>query len=151
MDFDKFYRLLAAPLAAVFLLLVLSFFVYKGRPSQGLEIELIQSISKHVECPYVDREIVANLRSDGSTWISETPIPENQYAEEIRKIEQNRKEKKILLIIDPNVSYQEATDFVNEIAKSTDHLQIGFFSRRAVNEMYEHGNNLGCGVIWPQD
>jgi hypothetical protein len=74
MDLNRLRALLAAPMAALFLILLLSTFAVQRPASVGMYLPLpkVRTVP-FKDCDFVsDRSIVAQLHKDGSTWINET-------------------------------------------------------------------------------
>jgi biopolymer transport protein ExbD len=150
MDLNRLRVLVAAPLASLFLVLVLCTFEVQKPVSVGMRIPLtrVQMISDY-HCPGVDRTIVVLLHKDGSYWINETQVPAHELRTRLAEIYEDREEKILPLFADPDASFSEFADFYNKVASSTSNLHIILRTRQLQADLNLCPEFGSCGIDWP--
>jgi biopolymer transport protein ExbD len=107
--------LLAAPLAAVFLLLMFLVVGLHKQESKGIELIVARSENN---CPIdfqygANRSVVLQLKSDGSTSINMNQISEQELRTKLQLIYRNRDQKIVFIRIDDSVSVEQAANFID--------------------------------------
>jgi biopolymer transport protein ExbD len=151
MDPNRFRSLLAVPLASLFLILVLCLFAVQRPPSVGMNLPLPRvRIDPISNCNFLsDRNIVVHLRKDGSIWINETQESPDELGHILTKIYENRDEKVIYMLSDPDISYGEFANIYNKVASSTNDLYIVLSTRQLNKEFQKCPSGVYCGLDWP--
>ncbi len=153
MDFEKFYRLMAAPMAAVFLMLALMHFTFIKPDSRGEKISLLKRKTTPLNEICDGRVEVLQIKSDGSTWINSEQFSDDQAIKQFQHLMENRAERVAYVVIEPGVSVQRAIDSIDKIHNSTDDLHMALLTK----DVYDPNNinipqvDLLCGVLWPDD
>jgi biopolymer transport protein ExbD len=150
MDLNRLRALLAAPMASLFLVLSLCAFMLQRPAPVGIIMPLAKlHAAPGNHCGALDRTIFAQLRKDGSYWINETQIPANELRCRLAEIYENRGEKVIYMLSDPDVSYGEFVNFYSRAASSDSDLRIVLLTR----QIQAHGEQCPvgrcCDLEWP--
>jgi biopolymer transport protein ExbD len=150
MDLSRLRALVAAPLASLFLVLVLCTFEVRRPVSAGIHVPITRVRTDPIDsCEGVDRWIVVLLHKDGSAWINEAPVPAGELRSRLAEIYENRKYKLIYMFSDPDVSFGEFANFYNTVASSTSDLQIGLRTRKLEAQLERCPLGSSCGLEWP--
>lgn len=149
MDLNRLRSFLAAPLAALFLILVLCVFAVQTPPSVGMHVPLpkVRTVP-HNECESADRWIVVQLHKDGSTWINENQVRADELGSELTEIYENRRYKFIYMFSDPDVPFGQFANFYNIVLSSTKDLRIGLRTRRLEAQLQDCPLGSSCGLEW---
>jgi|GEM_PF-4855654 Biopolymer transport protein len=126
MKFNQLRNLLAAPLAGLFLVLLLCVFVaQRPQPSTGLRVPMVKfkPHSPGYGCED-DRWLVIRLAADGRTWINETEIQVDQLQPSLFEIYQNRQGRVAYLMADPSVPYARVAGILATASSSIENLHV---------------------------
>jgi biopolymer transport protein ExbD len=151
MDPNRLYALIAVPLAGLFLLMVL-FTTGVHRPgSMGLHVPTIKvRVHPYKDCDFLsDRNIVVQIRQDGSIWINETQVSREKLRSTLTMIFEPREERVVYLLPSPDVSFGEFADIYNTVASSTRNLHIVLSTRQFDKELQQCPQDSVCGLEWP--
>ena len=151
MDLDRLRSLLAAPMAGLFLILALCTFVLLRPASRGIQIPLLKvRAHPYKDCDFLsDRNIVVQLHNDGSTWINETRVSAGELRPRLAEIYENRMEKVIIILPEPEVSFGDFANMYNKVASSTSDLHIILRTRQLDKELLQCPEGSSCGLEWP--
>ena len=93
--------------------------------SVGLRLELPRLVPVPFNVCPDDRAIVVQIRADGSTWINETPEPEEKLRETIQLIFENRqKGETAFLMIDPGTPFERFANVSSRLDGAVDGLHF---------------------------
>jgi biopolymer transport protein ExbD len=151
MDLNRLRLLLAAPLASLFLILMLCTFAEQRTELLGVYVPLpkVRSVPFSY-CDFLsDRSIVVQLHKDGSTWINETRMSPEKLRSVLTEIYEYRNEKFIYIVSDPDVSFGEFADFYSAVASSTSDLHIVLRTRQLDEDILQCTRGSECGLYWP--
>jgi biopolymer transport protein ExbD len=152
MDLNRLRSLLAAPLASLFLILVLCTFAAVQKPkSVGMYVPLpkVRSVPFNY-CDFLSgRSIVVKLHKDGSYWINETRESPEKLGPRLTEIYGNRAERVVYVLSDPDISFGEFADFYSTIASSTSDLHIVLRTRQFNGDILQCTQGSECGLYWP--
>jgi len=153
MDPFRLRSLIAPAMASLFLMLSLCAFVVQRPDSVGMHVPITKvRVHSYKDCDFLsDREIVIRLRKDGSTWINETRESPDKLRSVLAEIYDNREEKVIYMLPDPDVSFQEFADIYNKAASSTSDLHIVLSTHRLDKELDQCPQGSSCGLEWPDN
>jgi biopolymer transport protein ExbD len=154
MDLIRLRTLLAAPLASLFLVLLLCALPTRGPASVGINVPMtrVREIpSENCFSGLSDRDIVLHLKDDGSTWINETRLRREEIRERMSRIYENRAERIAFMLVDPNVSYGEFADVYDQAASSTPGLHIGLLTRQLREHVDHCPPGRGCTIEWAHE
>jgi biopolymer transport protein ExbD len=150
MDLNRLRSLLAVPLASLFLILVLCVFGVQRQPSVGTMVPLEHvRVVPHKGCDFVsDRNIVVQLRKDGSTWINETRLNGDKLRAELAQIFKYRQQKYVYITSDPDVSFEEFANLYSTVDSSTSNIHVVLLTpkMRALIQQCPPGGV--CELIW---
>ena len=150
MNLDRLGMLLAAPMASLFLVLSLCAFVLQRPVSVGMHVPITRvRISSTDECHGVDRQIVALLHKDGSTWLNEEHMRPDELHSELGDIFKNLKYKYILMFADSDVSFGQFASFYDLVASSSTGLTVELRTRQLQSQLNECPLGSSCGLEWP--
>jgi biopolymer transport protein ExbD len=124
MDLNRLRSLLAAPVAALFLILVLCVFGVQRPPSVGFRIPMIRIHHNPQEISCDGRFEFLRLTRDGRTWINEAEIPVEQLRQKVAALMEDRAERVVFVIVDSDLSYGQFTAFLDRIEGSADGLHV---------------------------
>ncbi|MGA3009499.1 MAG: hypothetical protein ABSD72_04495 [Terracidiphilus sp.] len=150
MDLDQLKSLLAVPLASLFLIVVLCVFAVQRPPSVGIRIPLLRVRTvPFKECDFLsDRSIVVRLHKDGSIWINETQESPERLGPVLAEIYDNREEKVIYILPDPDVSFRDFADRYSKVASSTKNLHIMLSTLQLDKELQQCPPGSYCELDW---
>ena len=115
MNFNQLKESLAAPLAALFLLLTLYFSAaHRPQPQVGLRVPMMK-LKQH-PAGYVcedDIQIMARLTADGRMWINWTQISPNDMQLRLAEIFKGRNERVVGVMVDQTISYARFAAFLS--------------------------------------
>jgi biopolymer transport protein ExbD len=149
---DPFHlRALIAPaMASLFLMLSLCAFVVQSPESVGMYVPVLRVLAiPGYDCPVLDRSIFVQLRKDGSNWINMTQVPANELRARLTEIYENRAEKFIYMVSDPDVSYGEFANFYSRVASSDSDLRIVLLTRQIQAQAEQCSFGSCCAIEWP--
>jgi biopolymer transport protein ExbD len=148
-------RFFVAPaLASLLLTLLACTFIVRRPVPEGLSVPILRVRAIPIqECSDVlsDRDIVVQIRGDGSTWINETKLSPDVLGRELTEIYEYREEMFVYMIVAPEVPYGEFVDIYDKVASSTRGLHIGLLTRQFRNQMEQCPLGSGCTEVWPQE
>jgi biopolymer transport protein ExbD len=130
MDAGKIRLLLAAPLAALFLILLLATFATRQRGAQGvpLRVYAIQPDTNARAEGCNSRRLVVWLDAEGAVRINETETPLDKLRSHLTEIFENRSVKQVFVVADSSVSYQQFVEFYSRIDGASPGLEVMLFS-----------------------
>ena len=105
MDLNRLRSILAAPMAALFLILVLCIFAVRRPPSVGVRIPMVRihrTYQNEFSCD--GRFKFLRLTKDGITWINEAEIPVNQVRHRVAALMEDRAERVVYVVVDSELS-----------------------------------------------
>ena len=137
-------------MASLFLVLSLCAFVVQKPESVGIimPVPKVRTIPED-HCPVLDRTIFVQLHKDGSYWINETQMPANELRTRLAEIYENRAEKFIYMVSDPDVSYGEFANFYSRVAFSDSDLRIVLLTRQIQAQVEQCSLGSCCAIEWP--
>jgi len=141
-------------MASLFLVLTLCAFVLQRPVSAGVNMPLAKVVEIPAEKCFSglsDRDIVLQIKNDGTTRINETDLEPATIRERLSEIYENREERFLFLLVDPNVPYREFADVYDQAASSTPGLQIGLLTRQLRNDVDNCPEGSGCTIQWPNE
>jgi hypothetical protein len=152
MDLLRLRSLLAAPLAAQFILLTLCIFSVQSPPSTGIKIPVLKlrHHSDHLTCD--GRWEFVQLLDDGTTKINERKIPEEDLASLVGNIMASRAERVIYVVPSPGIPYSRFVATLGSLKKTVPDLHIGVLSGEVRNAYMQPGLPrlyLPCDIVWP--
>jgi biopolymer transport protein ExbD len=150
MDINRLRALVAAPLASLFLILVLCTFGTNRPAPVGIHIPItrVQTISED-KC-FDDRDVFVRILKNGSIWINETRLNPNELGPEIAEIMRNRNEQRVVYILPgPDISYGDFANVYNKVASSTKELHVGLITRQLKSQLEKCPLESICGLDWP--
>jgi len=152
MDPFRFRALIAPAMASLFLVLSLCAFVVQRPASVGKHVSLPQ-VRKFpftdYDCPFLDRSIYIQLRKDGSYWINVTQVSHENLGHILTEIYENRAEKFIYMVSDPDVSFGEFANFYSRVASSDSDLHIVLLTRQIQAQAEQCPFWTCCCLEWP--
>lgn len=150
MDLNRLRSFLAAPRAALFLILVLCVFGVQRQASVGMMVPLEQvQVVPHKGCDFLsDRDVVVQLHKDGSTWINETRVSSDKLRSEFAEIFENRQAGYIYINSDPDVSFEEFASLYSTANTSSSNIRVVLLTpkMRALIQQCPPGGV--CELIW---
>jgi biopolymer transport protein ExbD len=148
-------RLLVTPaLASLFLILLVCAIVDRHPASVGLALPILRVRAIPIKDCFdglSDRDVVIQIRGDGSTWINETKLSPDVLGKELNEIYEYRQERFVYMIVDPEVPYGEFAEIYDKAASSTPGLHIGLLTRQFRNQMEQCPVGSGCTEVWPHE
>ena len=151
MDLDRLRSLLAVPLACLFLILVLCVFAVQKQPSVGMHLPLPKvRVHPDKDCDFLsDRNIVLQLHKDGSIFINETRVSQEELRSILVEIYETREERVIYILPDSDISFGEFSDIYDKVASSINGLHIALSTRLLDRELKQCPEGSSCGLDWP--
>jgi biopolymer transport protein ExbD len=139
MNLNRLRSILAAPMAALFLILVLCIFAVRRPPSVGFSIPMVRiHRTYHNEFSCDGRFEFLRLTNDGKTWINEAKIPVNQVRHRVAALMEDRAERVVYVVVDSELSYGQFAEFLGKIEGATTDLHVvvisGEISREFMKE-----------------
>jgi biopolymer transport protein ExbD len=148
MDLMRLRAMLAAPVAAVFLLLVLVGFAARQRAEVGVPLWFYPkdrgSEDEIGVCNY--RRLVVWLDRDGTVRINETRIPPGTLRARLAEIFEYRAFKQVFVVADSGVSWQQFLSFFSQIEGASPGLEVVLLSGELRREA-ERGEAYPCAMI----
>jgi biopolymer transport protein TolR len=120
---------IAAPVSALFVLLALAAFEERQHTSVGVPLHVYPippDPPKTWGCN--SRELVVVLDEKGKVWINETETPLDQLRPHLAEIFENRYLKRVFVVADSSVSYEQFVDFISRIEGASPGLEVMLFS-----------------------
>lgn len=141
---------MVVPLASLFLILVLCVFGVQRQPSVGIRIPItrIRTVPFNI-CPGIYTSIHVQLHKDGSYWINETQVPANEFRSRLAEIYEDREEKILPRVSDPNASLEDFANFYSNAASSTKDLHIVLRTRGLEAQLEQCPPGRSCGLDLP--
>jgi hypothetical protein len=152
MDLNRLRALVAAPVASLFLILLLCVLAVQRPVSAGIQMPLMGiHIIPAGDCfqGLSDRDVIVRIQNDGSTWINETRLSPEEIRKDLTLIYENRAERYLFFVVDPGVSFGEFADLYSKAASSTPDLHIGLLSRGIRGKIERCPPGAGCTYEWP--
>ena len=135
MDLSRLRMLLAAPVASLFVVLLLcELAVHRPQPAVGLRVPMVK-LKKHSQ-GYMcedDWPHVVRLAADGRMWFVRTEVAPDKLGPLIAKVNEGRHEHVLYLLVDPSVSYEQFADFLDKVQSSTSGLHVLLLSGQLRN------------------
>ncbi|MGB8259430.1 MAG: biopolymer transporter ExbD [Terracidiphilus sp.] len=121
--------MLAAPVSALFLVLALVAFGARQHSSAGVPLR-VNAIPPDPPAPIAcdSMEIVVELDGAGKVRINGFELAREQLRGKLSEIYENRYVKKVYVMADSSVSYQDFVDFLSRIEGASPGLQVVLFS-----------------------
>jgi biopolymer transport protein ExbD len=131
---DSILSMIAAPFAALFL--VLALFVYAFRiPTHGVRLYVLQE-PEYTTCE-PGRVIVVNSTSDGHWFINMEPDDPKKLPGRISEIMQYRYERALYFQPDQNTSMQDVIQIASGIQAAVPDLRIGMATHRQLLQVIQ--------------
>ena len=149
MDLNRLRMMLAAPMASLFMVLILCLFAVRTPgPSVGIRIPVIRLRTAPTQFTCDGRFVFVQLLADGSTRINTDDIAPDQLAPKIAEIMQYRAERVVYLIAAPEVPYRRFVDAIDEMSGATADLHIAVLTQQIWNT-YRQQSLEPCQIVWP--
>jgi biopolymer transport protein ExbD len=148
MDLNRLRSILAAPMAALFLILVLCTFAVQKPKSTGFLIPMIRlhhNPNEPTDCG--GRIEFVKLTKDGRTWINETEVPSNSLATAVAALMENRAERVVYVVVDSDLSYGQFVEFLGKIKGATTELHVVIVSGEILRA-FEDSHDI-CDFVYP--
>jgi biopolymer transport protein ExbD len=149
MDLAGLKAMLAAPMAALFLVLVLVAFGQRQGKAVGVPLKVYAippDPSEFVPCDHGG--IVVEIDRAGRVGIVPAEIPRAKLRQLLGEILENRYERRVYVAADSGVPYQDFVDILSRIEGASQGLQVVLLSgelRRKQEEKWV----FPCVYIWP--
>jgi biopolymer transport protein ExbD len=150
MDLNRLRSILAAPIAALFLIMVLSVFGVQRPASVGFRIPMIRVHNQsRNDCFEPNRIVYFRLARDGTVWLNSTEIPSDQLTAITKVVMENRGDRILEVVADPHVSYGQVVDFLDKIAAAKMVLHVALLTDQLRVGLEEDHMGTYCGLEWP--
>ena len=126
MNFNQMKESLAAPLAALFLVLILYLLaVHRPKPQVGLRVPMMK-LKQHSPGYFCqdDRWLVVRLAADGTTWVNETVVQERQLRPLLFQIYENRHQRVAYLMADPSIPFGRVAAVLDSASSSIEGMHV---------------------------
>jgi biopolymer transport protein ExbD len=125
----------AAPLASLALLLAVCVVLLQSPHSVGIRVPLVK-LHKTLPQPQCNSlEVSLWLTNDGRTWMNWTELRPEDIRGRIAEVMEYRAVKNVYVIVEPQVSYQQFTDFMSRIVDATPNLHVVLLTSELRREM----------------
>jgi biopolymer transport protein ExbD len=152
MDLNRLRALLAAPLAALFLILVLCIFGVQKPPSVGIRIPMVRFPDQpRNDCSDPNRIVFLRLAQDGTVWLNATAIPTDRLTTTIATVMENRSDRILYVVADPQVSYGQFVGFLDSIAKTKMVLHVALLTDQFRTVLEVNRSRAYCELEWPEN
>ncbi|MGA2890871.1 MAG: hypothetical protein ABSE51_22850 [Terracidiphilus sp.] len=153
MDLNHLGSLLAAPMASLFLVLSLCAFMLQGprtvSGSVGMHVPTTRVRTIPLNDCFDGRDIFVKIHNDGNTTINETRKRPDELGQMIAEIMQNRDQRVVYMLPDPDISFGEFADIYSRVASSTPDVHVGLITRQINKELRQCPEGSVCGLDWP--
>jgi hypothetical protein len=103
----------------------------------------------HKVCDFTsDRNVVVQLHNDGSSWINETHVSREKLGPILTEIYENRAEKVIYMLSDPDIPYGEFANFYKTVDSSTSNIHIVLLTPKMQALIQQCPADGVCELIW---
>ena len=138
-------------MASLFLVLSLCAFVVQRPPSVGMHVPLIKVRAVPCkDCDFLsDRSLVVRIHNDGNIWINETQVNYEKLGPLLTKIYENRAEKLIYIVSDPDVPYGEFANIYSRVVSSDSDLHIVLVTSQIQAQVEQCPFGSCCVLEWP--
>jgi biopolymer transport protein TolR len=102
------------PLVDVCLVLLIIFMVVTPMLQQGVSVTLPET-AKPTKIPENQRQITVSVRSDGTVFIKEKPVPEKNLQAELAAIHEQSPDREVVLKGDRRLQYKQVRDVMRLI------------------------------------
>jgi biopolymer transport protein ExbD len=142
---------LAAPTAGLLLILSLCAFWFQRPSAVGLDLPLPKvRVDRISNCDFLsDRDIVVQLKKNGSTWINETRMNPEELGPRLTRIYENRAERFALFIPDHDVSFEQFATVYSTITRSASTPYVELITPGLSKEFSRCPEGVHCGLDWP--
>jgi biopolymer transport protein ExbD len=142
MDLNRLRTLVAAPVASLFLILLLCVLAVQRPVSAGFRVPMIRLHHDPNE-PYDcgGRAEFLRMTKDGKTWINSTEIPADQVTARVAALMADRAERVVYVVVDSEVTYGQFAEFVDRISRGTADLHVVRVSGE-VRKAFERDHDL---------
>jgi biopolymer transport protein ExbD len=150
MDLNRLRGLLAAPLAGLFLLLILCTFAGQRPASTGFLVPMIRlhhNPEEPSDCG--GRSEFVRLTKDGKNWINDTEVPPDRLVSTVSDLMENRAERVVYVVVDSDLSYGPFAEFLDKVAGSTTDLHVVLVSGQILRA-FQSNHDL-CDFVYPAE
>ncbi|MGB8260042.1 MAG: hypothetical protein WCE75_06815 [Terracidiphilus sp.] len=124
---DSLLRMVAAPFAALFLVLALGALAPRQPAQEGVRLDLLREGPEPSDCG-VDRLIVVHTKPDGSVWLNEEQYQPDVLAARMVDIEQGRKYKGAYFFPDDSASIQQVAELAARMQAAVPGLHLAILT-----------------------
>ena len=150
MKSERIWSFLAAPVAGVFLILLLSVFATGRESPTGLSVPITHVRTFPFDHCWDDRSVWIRVLKTGIIRINETPVPRNELKLRISQIYANRSEPNAaFMMVDPEVPYERFLDVYNELTSANRNLHVGVVTDGVMRDLKACPSGASCGLDWP--
>lgn len=151
MDLNRLRSFLAVPLASLFLILVLCVFGAQRPPSVGFRIPMIRNPDKpRHDCSDPNRTVFFRLTRDGAIWLNSTRIPPERLTKIVDEIMENREDRVLYAVADPEIPYGQFVNFLDRVAAARMNLHVALLTDK-LRESLEGRGQAFCELEWPEN
>jgi biopolymer transport protein ExbD len=136
MDLIRLRTMLAPAFAGLFVILLVCFVMVRRPTTGGVWIHLYPLHPKSNPsgvCNY--REIVLWLTKDGKMWMNDYQVPSGGLRAKLAEVFGNRMIKKVYVVADSEVSYEQFVDFMSKIVGASPDLHVILLSGQLRQEV----------------
>jgi biopolymer transport protein ExbD len=152
MEINRLRALVAAPMASLLLVLSLCAFVVERSGSVGMRVPMIRIPDKSKnDCSDPNRSVFLQLSQNGSYWINLTEIPSDRLTATVAYVMENRSERILYVVADPQVCYGQFTDFLDKIAGTKMVLPVALLTDQLRKEIEGSRGRAYCEIEWPEN
>jgi biopolymer transport protein ExbD len=150
MDLNRLRALLAAPMAALFLILALCTFAVRRPASVGIRIPMVRTPDNYrYVCSDPNRIVFLRLAEDGTMWLNSTVIPPDRLTTIVKEVMENRGDRIIYVAADPRVSFGQFVDFLGRIPAARMNLHVALLTDKLRQDFEEGRGRAFCELEWP--
>jgi biopolymer transport protein ExbD len=152
MDLNWHRSFLAVPLASLFLILVLCVFGTQRQPSAGFRIPMIQNPDKpRHDCSDPNRTVFFRLTRDGTIWLNSTRIPPERLTKIVDEIMENRGDRILYVVADPEISYVQFVNFLDRVSAARMNLHVALLTDKLRESLEQDRGQAFCELEWPEN
>ncbi len=152
--FENLRGILALPFAALFLILLLIVVAERQQSAVGVTVSLMNvryRVHEYTDCGGTSE--FARLTKDGKSWINSEEIPINRISSELNKIMENRAERVVYIVIDPEVQNDLSFDFIDKVTYSISDLHTVLLTPKNFDDYKNsphdpNDNGIVCDLDW---
>jgi len=148
MNLDQLRAMLAAPVASLFLVLLLCAMVVSRPAATGFFVPVIRlhhNPNEPTDCDGLAELI--RLTADERIWINGEAVQRDRLSSRIAEIMSNRAERIVYVVVDSRSSYGQFASFLDAVAGSTPELHTVVVSGEVL-KAFEKDHDL-CDFVYP--